>query len=142
MAAITRPASRLARGVNEFEPLDRFVRGLIDFFARTFERVELNLLRELFAESRRAGVIGQQHNIAGSRQQVIVPAQEELIAPHRMRAAVDDDEEWILFVLVEVGRQRDHAVDLLAAAAREGEMAERLPVNLRGAFGVETGQSL
>ena len=60
MSAITRASSGLSRGVDEFELLDRLIRGLIQFFARPPERIALYLLGEFFAVSGRAGIVGHQ----------------------------------------------------------------------------------
>ena len=67
------------------------------------------------AEAGRAGVVGQQHDVAGRGQQMIVPAQEEVIAPHGVRTAVHQHQQWIFLRRIEAGRAHDHVVNAGAA---------------------------
>src|SRR5689334_15081097 len=55
---------------------------------------------------------------------------------------MDQDEERVLFVLVEIGRERDHAVNALAAGAGGPKVPEREPVDLGSARGVERSERL
>ena len=45
--------------------LDRFVGAWLISSGRPFERIALDRLRELLAEPGRAGVVRQQHDVAG-----------------------------------------------------------------------------
>ncbi len=140
MSAVACAAGGLARAVDEGETLDRFVRRFSELIARTLERVAFDVLRELLAVAGRARVIGEQQDVAGLGQQVIVPAQGNLIAPLPGRPAVDEDEQRILVRLHEGRRLDDHVVDLPAALAREPEVLGRQPVDALGVADVEVRQ--
>src|SRR5260221_1919238 len=73
---------------------------------------------------------------------MIVPAGEELVAPHVGRPSMDQHEKGILLLLIEVRGKRDHVVNLLAALTGEPEMPQRLPIDGCGGCGVEAGQRL
>ena len=104
------------------------------------QRITLDVERELLAVARSIPVVGHQHDEARLRQEVVVPAIRDRVAPHVRVPAVDEDEERILLRLVEVRRQRDEVVDAAAVAAREPELAQRLPVDRLGGLGCERGQ--
>ena len=119
---------------------DRFVGAGVDVVGRPAQRIVLDRLRELLAVAGRAAVVGHQHHVAGLRQQVIVPAQRDRVAPHVRGAAVHEDEERVLLVRIEVLRQRDHVVDAHAVLVREPEVLERLPVERGRLLDVEVRQ--
>ena len=97
------------------------VRRLVDLVGRTLERIALDGARELLAEAGRARVVSEQQHVAGRGQQVIVPAHEELVAPHAVRPAVHHHEQRIFLRRIETRRPHDEAVDALATAAGEPE---------------------
>src|SRR5262245_4608757 len=71
---------------------------------------------------------------------MIVPAVGYLISPHVVRTAVDDHIERIFFILVEVRRQSDKIMDIIACLALEPELPERLPIYCCDALAIKFGQ--
>ena len=132
VAAVAGAGRRLSRSVDEREPANRFVGRLVHVFGRALERIELDRACEALAEAGRSRVVGQEDDVAGTRQQMIVPAQRDLIAPHAGGAPVDLDQERIFPARVECRRPHDHAVDGSAARVREPEVLGRLPIELGG----------
>ena len=116
--AVARAAGALPAAVDEAELADGGVGRLVDLVGRALQRIALDGARELLAEAGGAGVVGEQQHVAGRREQVIVPADEELVAPHAVRPAMDHDEQRILLRRVEPRRPHQETVDALAAAAR------------------------
>src|SRR5262245_305675 len=71
---------------------------------------------------------------------MIVPADKKLIAPHRMRAAMNENKQWVLLVLIKIRRQCEETMNTLAAFALRREFAQRLPVDLSDALPVEIAE--
>ena len=59
--------------------LNGLVDRLVDLLARRLQGIELDGLGEFLAERRRAGVIGHQHDIPGRGEEMVVPAQADLV---------------------------------------------------------------
>src|SRR5215213_3730181 len=102
----------------------RFVSSFVDLVAWSFKRIALNALRERLTKSGRAGVVGQQHHVAGTREHEVVPAQSPVVAPHAVWSTVNHDKQRILLALVEVWRQCDHVVNPFACFTREPEVTQ------------------
>src|SRR5712671_1653627 len=69
-----------------------------------------------------------------------IPAEAKVVGPHVRGAAVDQDEQGIAAGRVEPWRDGVEAVDALAAARREPEFPQRLPIDPGGAVGIELGE--
>src|SRR5689334_5645967 len=134
MSTVRRAARDLLRCVDERILFDRGVGCFVEIVRRTFERIELDVLREFLAVAGRSSVVSHQHDVTRRAEQVRIPAQAKVVGPHVGGAAVDEDEQRILLRRVEVGRQRHETVNLLAATVGEPEFAQRLPVDLRDAI--------
>src|SRR5580692_1887069 len=89
VSAVTRACGAHAGRIDVRIALDGLIHRLIDLVARRFQRVELDRLRKLLAETGRTSVVGHQHYVAWRREQVIVPAQSDLIRVVARRTAVD-----------------------------------------------------
>src|SRR5215475_6987696 len=57
-----------------------------------------------------------------------------------MRAAMNENKQWVPLVLIKIRRQCEETMNTLAAFASRGEFAQRLPVDLRDALSVEIAE--
>src|SRR5688572_29881136 len=118
VAPIARATRRLAARVDEWKLTNRRVRRFVDLAPRSLQRIALYRLRVRLPEAGGSRVVGEKDDVPRSGEEMVVPAHEELIAPHRMRAAVNQDEQRVLARSVELRGQRDEVVDAPAGAAR------------------------
>src|SRR5690349_19400305 len=119
MTTVAGAPGTLATAIDERELLDDRVRRFVDLVGGTLERVALDRTCELRAGPGRARVVSEQQHVARRGEQVVVPADEELVAPHAMRATVDHDEQRVLLRVIKPRRPHHEAVDAFAATARE-----------------------
>ena len=142
MAAIAGARGRLPRAIDEGKPLDRFIGGIVDVVRWSLQGIAENVERELLAVAGRAAVVGGHDDEPRMREQVIVPAIGNRIAPRTGESAVHQHQQRILLRLVELRRQRDVAVNAPAVPPGEPEIAKRQPVDRRGLRGIERRQEL
>src|SRR6266542_363750 len=142
MAAVTRAAGDLPGRIDEVEPLDRAVGGLVDVVRRPLERIKLDVLRNLLAVARRAPVVGHQDHVTppGGAQEMRIPAQAKVVGPHVGRTAMDQHEQRIAAARVESRRHCVEAVNAFATGRCKPELAQRLPVDLCRPVSVELRQ--
>ena len=140
VSAIAGAGGGLPRAVDEGKRAHGLIGRLLDLRRRPAQDVFVNRHRELLPIAGRPGVVGHQQHIAGRRQQVIVPAQEERVLNHVVRAAVREHQQRILAGSVKRRRQYEQALNALAGLGSEPEFARRLPIDLRDPVFVELRQ--
>src|SRR5687767_6925938 len=102
MAAVACSCRGLPCPVDKSVESNSFVGALVDLIRRPGERVALDALSELLAEACRTRVIREKDDVAGTGQQIVVPAQSPVIPPHAVWSTVHQDKQGIFLVLVEV----------------------------------------
>src|SRR5688500_14527396 len=100
MASVTRSTGDLPGGIDERKAANRFIRALDQLLGRTTQRIALNVLRELLADSCRSGVVPHQQHVALPSQQMIVPAQPDQVTSLVVRTSVAKPEQRIFLFQV------------------------------------------